>query len=145
MHLLLSRPCSGVATEPDNDVFLEQFTEEKVNSPAVRKLLAKAEVTCDPSLDAIELEGRDHTTVRWHLKDGRVLEEARVVAKGHPDDPMSEGEIRAKFHRLMDDIVGTKRAEEIEVAFDSLDKIDSFELQRVLTSPSSAESRSEKG
>lgn len=129
------RYCVAVAML-DGDVFIEQFTDERVRDPAVSRLIKKMEVLCDPELDKIILEGRDYAKVRWITKDGRKLEEERVVAKGHPKNPMSEAEVRRKFHRLMDHKIGKDRADRIEGLFDRLEKIDSTALHAVLAAGS---------
>jgi 2-methylcitrate dehydratase PrpD len=130
--------CAAVAFL-EGDAFLEQFTQEMVDDPRCRSLLDKTTVLRNQAIDAMGLEARDHTVVRWRLEDGRVLEATRTYAKGHPSLPLSDAEVSRKFHRLADPIVGEERARRIEESVASLPGGGSSDLVDCLRGPLAVE------
>ena len=58
--------------------------------------------------------------VRFDLKGGQVLESAPAIARGNPDNPLSDGEIRSKFHALAGPALGSRRAAALASAVDQL-------------------------
>jgi len=81
----------------ENDVLLDQFTEEKIRAPQVLELIERIAVTHDPALD-----GKGYTAgnpVEIELNDGTVLS-AWGKARGGVDDPVSRDEVVAKFRKV---------------------------------------------
>ena len=81
----------------ENDVLLDQFTEEKIRAPQVLELIKRIAVTHDPALD-----GKGYTAgnpVEIELNDGTVLS-AWGKARGGIDDPVSRDEVVAKFKKV---------------------------------------------
>jgi 2-methylcitrate dehydratase PrpD len=54
------------------------------------------------------------------LKDGRHLASVPTEARGDPEAPVTDAEVREKFFGLTDSVCGRPRAEEIATAVDSL-------------------------
>ena len=52
--------------------------------------------------------------MRITLNDGRVLASEPTIARGNPENPLSDAEILEKYHSLADPILGRRRAAEIE-------------------------------
>ncbi len=123
--------CAAVALL-DGEAFLDQFTQERVNDRRCQQLLKKTEVICNKQIDSMGLEDRDHTILRWRLKSGEVVETTRTYAKGHPRYPMTEAEVRTKFHRLIDQSVGQQKASALEDVFGRLEQIDSKQIGALL-------------
>jgi 2-methylcitrate dehydratase PrpD len=75
--------------------------------------------------------------VRIDLRDGRSLASAPAVARGGPENPLSDEEIRAKYHALADPVLGAPRAARIEALVDALPADDACAALReqLLTSP----------
>ena len=63
-------------------------------NPEVLELARKVEYSVDPAFPG---PGRFKGAVRVTLRDGRVLEEIEEYNRGSAENPMSEGELRAKF------------------------------------------------
>lgn len=101
----------------DGDAFLPQFTDARVHEADVQDLLARTQVEANRQFDDMGLEMRDMTRVRCTLADGRVFEAEKAFAKGHPTDPLSEGEVITKFHRLVDSRIGQSRADDLQRLF----------------------------
>jgi 2-methylcitrate dehydratase PrpD len=58
--------------------------------------------------------------VRISLRDGRVLVSAPARARGNPENPLSDDELRAKYRELATPVLGAARATKIERAVDTL-------------------------
>jgi 2-methylcitrate dehydratase len=67
-----------------------------VRDPAVRALMGRVRMVVDPALpDRLEQHAWSRVTVR--LTDGRELAAPARGASGHPDQPLSDAALRAKF------------------------------------------------
>jgi 2-methylcitrate dehydratase PrpD len=58
--------------------------------------------------------------VRIALADGRVLVSQPAQARGGPENPLSDGELRDKYRQLATPVLGEKRAARVERAVDML-------------------------
>jgi len=80
----------------ENDVLLDQFTEEKIRDPRVLELIQRISIKHDPTLD-----GKGYTVgnpVEIELRDGTVLS-AWGKARGGLDNPVSRDEVLEKFRK----------------------------------------------
>jgi 2-methylcitrate dehydratase PrpD len=84
----------------DGNAFVEQFREDRLADPAVLALASLVRVHADPQIDAAGDTARHLTMVELTLRDGTVLRERRDHARGSAAQPMTEGEVRAKYSRL---------------------------------------------
>jgi 2-methylcitrate dehydratase PrpD len=108
----------------DGQVTLDSFDDGPPN-PAVEKLMSSVAMVVDPALPASrEQHAWARVTVR--LSDGRTLETAPRGARGHPDQPLSDEALRAKFlacaTRVLPRDEAAAVAEQIE-AFDEIPDI----------------------
>ncbi|MGA9864886.1 MAG: MmgE/PrpD family protein [Acetobacteraceae bacterium] len=87
--------CVAIAAM-DRQVGQAQFAPERVRDPAVRDLLARTETVADPELTKLYPD-KFPARVTIGLKDGRRLTETRYFPKGDPQEPLTPGEIEAKF------------------------------------------------
>ena len=81
----------------ENDVLLDQFSEEKIRDPKVLELIGRISITHDP-----ELDGKGYTVgnpIEVELTDGTVLS-AWGKARGGLDNPVSNDEVIAKFRKV---------------------------------------------
>jgi 2-methylcitrate dehydratase PrpD len=58
--------------------------------------------------------------VRITLRDGRTLVSEPARARGNPENPLPENELRAKYRELAEPVLGPQRAERIEGLVDAL-------------------------
>jgi 2-methylcitrate dehydratase PrpD len=72
-----------------------QFSDQAVQRPASVALRRKVALTADSSL------GEDQAEVRLLLRDGRRLEARVEAASGSPRNPLSDQQLREKFHDLV--------------------------------------------
>jgi hypothetical protein len=58
--------------------------------------------------------------VRIALRDGRTLASEPARARGNPENPLSDDELRAKYRALAEPVLGHARAARIETLVDAL-------------------------
>jgi 2-methylcitrate dehydratase len=76
-----------------------QFEADRIAGADVRDLLALTRVVENAELTAKYPDGIP-TVVRVRLTDGREITRRRDYALGHPENPMSDGQVEAKFRQL---------------------------------------------
>lgn len=111
--LLHSRPVNGLqgktslqycvaATVVDGRPSLGSFTDEAVRRPEIGRLIDRIEVRVPPELseDVPEVRKKPFeqpVTVCIRTRDGRTLSETVRYAKGEPQNPASDDDLRRKF------------------------------------------------
>jgi 2-methylcitrate dehydratase PrpD len=75
---------------------LEQFTDEVVNRPDVKAMIAKVDFGVHPEAEAAGFD-KMTTIIEVELVDGRVLKTQADFGKGSPANPMSDAELSEKF------------------------------------------------
>lgn len=78
------------------DVGMSAFEPERINDPAVRRLMPRIRMQVDAAIDA-SFPAKRSARIRIQLSDGRVLEHFQSHRKGDPEDPLSDEELEAKF------------------------------------------------
>ncbi len=107
----------------ENDVSIEQFTEEKIASPEVLDLIKRIEVVYDPALDATgQLISRE-TELKFTMKDGSELKQMGYQ-RGTSDDPITWNEIVAKFRKTTRDALPPERADRLIAICEDLDNVE---------------------
>jgi 2-methylcitrate dehydratase PrpD len=86
----------------DGRLGLEEFTQEKVQDPALQDLLKKTKAYVHPELQNVKLSDQDRAQrfpaiITVKLKDGTRLTERVDNAKGRWDNPFTQGELYAKY------------------------------------------------
>lgn len=77
-----------------------------------------------------------YARVRVHTVDGRTLRSADHEPRGDPEDPLTDAEVRSKFHQMAVPALGVDRAGALEKAVDDLALGGSLgPLAALLTSP----------
>ena len=113
------------------DIWLDDFTDERIRDPALHALMQKIEVH----------EAQDYTRaypeangfrLELTMRSGERLVKEILHAKGHPRNPMTDSEVEAKFRRLAEPVMGSRR---VGRALDRLWKLDEIEDLREVTKP----------
>ncbi|MGH2699371.1 MAG: MmgE/PrpD family protein [Actinomycetota bacterium] len=91
----------------DGAASVNQFTDERVQDPAVVEMRGRVSIVVDDELP------KDAARVTLTLTDGRTLTHAIVHNKGTPARPMSDAEIEAKFLDLATEHIGTASARQV--------------------------------
>ncbi|MGC6083935.1 MmgE/PrpD family protein [Enterobacter hormaechei] len=86
------------------------FNPKTVADPAARELL--------PLMNVQSVEGQSATSafIDVWLKDGEVLHAATEVYRGHAQNPLTDEELRAKFHSLVIPVLGAERSSALYLA-----------------------------
>lgn len=107
----------------DGKVGPDQFTDERIQSPDVRDLMGRVELTAAPELEGLyPATFPGITTV--HMKDGRVLTKRIDHPLGHPRNPMSRARLEEKFKLLAEPLLGPAQIDEVIAAVRALDTLD---------------------
>ena len=91
----------------------------KLADPRVRRLLSVMEVTEDLEFSR-RFPAERWARVRITLKDGRVLASEPAIARGNPENPLTDDEIHGKFRTLAEPVLGIERTARIEEAVAAL-------------------------
>jgi len=75
----------------DGKVGIEDFTDAQVNQPEIKEIIKKMKILIEPSYPIMM------TTIKITLKDDRVLSGYLEKPKGYPENPLSHGQVSAKY------------------------------------------------
>jgi len=97
----------------ENDVFIEQFTEEKIASPRVLELVSKINIRHDESLDnAPSGTIARESIVEITLKNGERITQ-RGSVRGYEGNPVTENEVIEKFRKTSQDRITADQQDEL--------------------------------
>ena len=86
------------------------FEDGPVHDTATRELMGRVRMVVDPGLpQGVEQHAWSRVTVR--LRDGQTLASPPRGASGHPDQPLTDAQLRAKFLGCAARVLGTDQAE----------------------------------
>jgi 2-methylcitrate dehydratase PrpD len=103
-------------------VDLGSFDDGPVADADTRALMARVRMVVDPTLpDGLSEHAWSRVTVR--LRDGRALASPPRGASGHPDQPLSDAQLRAKFLACAAPVLGADEADGVATQLDHLDDI----------------------
>ncbi|AIU90085.1 MmgE/PrpD family protein [Pectobacterium odoriferum] len=83
------------------------FTQQTVDDPAPRQLLSRLQI------DAVEGQSASSAFIDIELEDGQTLHAATDVYRGHPQNPLTDAELRAKFDALTIPVLGEARSDRL--------------------------------
>ena len=106
----------------------KQLQESILHDEEVQRISLATELVDDDHYTKISTDKR-WADVTLYLKDGRELQSDARTPRGDPDNPLSDKEISDKFHLLADDVIGAKRANDIEQLVAEVN----FDLAKLLT------------
>ena len=107
----------------DGEVFVDQFTEEKLTDPARMALAAKVSVLHDPAITAKGPRFRQMVRVEVHLADGTRLERTREVSRAK-ESFAAESAVVRKFETLAMHALPAGQARELRDSVLGLEKLD---------------------
>jgi 2-methylcitrate dehydratase PrpD len=120
-------------TALERDLFIDQFTEDKVKDPKIIEYSRKVEVIPDPQLDKRGPEFRHAIIAEVRTKDGRTFSERVDTAKGSDKRPMSVDEVIYKYNILACRVLPQKRVHELHDVVLNLEQVsDVRELAKLL-------------
>ncbi|KQT11195.1 MmgE/PrpD family protein [Ramlibacter sp. Leaf400] len=107
------------------------YRDEVLREPAVQDLLRRIEVVVDPQLDAGYPQRRG-AWVEVTLGSGRELRATVPNARGEPEDPLTEREVREKFRTLAQPRLGARGVQRVEETVLALEASDGGKLGALL-------------
>jgi aconitate decarboxylase len=120
-------------TALERDLFIDQFTEEKVNDPRIIEYSRKVEVIPDPELDKRGPEFRHAIIAQVRTKDGRTLSERVDTARGSDKRPISVDEVIHKYTMLAGRVLPQKGVDDLHDIVLNLEKVPNVgELAKLL-------------
>lgn len=130
-----SYPCAVALVR--GDVTPSDIGDDALSDPEILRLSTSMEMLEDDHANSVFPATR-LARVSLHLKDGRVLEGDWKEPRWDHTAPPSEAELREKFHKFAEPILGAARATAIESAVDGLDNTLLSELTKHLYQPISS-------
>jgi len=116
-------------------VIIDDILFDRKRHPEVARLSSGMTVVHDPALDAHYPE-RYTSVVELHLRDGRTRSRRVEFAKGTRENPLTPGEVRAKYLRLTEPVVPRARAGALMALVERLDRArDLTRLAALLRAP----------
>ncbi len=120
----LSIPYCVSRAAADGYIAMDQFQEEKIKEPRIQAFMKK--VTLESVSDfTAQYPGTLAAQVEIKTKDGRRFQDESVYPKGHPENPMTDEEIKGKFRRLALNTLGRPQIDRIIETVFRLDKLKS--------------------
>ncbi len=115
----------------DGKIGLDIFTDSAVRDPNVLKLAERVTMNLDNSLTKSDAAGRPcRVTVR--TKDGRKLTREAQHAKGGPEIPMTEAELRGKFTDCARQSLNAEAAERVLAQIEDLERVNDLRALAVI-------------
>ena len=99
-----SLPYCTAAALTDGDVALASFDAARLGDTALLDLVSRIRIHRDAALTTRYPRGIPNRLVVT-LKDGRKLTSENEFPRGHDQNPMSDDEVAAKFHRLAEGLI----------------------------------------
>ena len=114
----------------DGKLEIDTFTDAKVNQPQVQEALSKVQVIVDDTIP----EPGPYCPVSVELNNGTRFTHTARIAKGHPENPMTETEVLNKFRSNAKSVISQKQSEELISAVLKLEGLDNVrKLSELLT------------
>ena len=115
-----SLPFCAAVMAHDGHLTPDAFTQAALNDPDYRALASRTTLIIDPDAEARFPHARS-AVVTLNLTDGRRVQHHRPTRKGDPDDPLSDSELQAKYHALVDPFLGDAGARSLANAVWSIE------------------------
>ena len=106
----------------DGELEIETFTDAKANDPQVQQALSKVHVIVDKTIP----EPGPYCPVTVELTDGTRFAYTARIAKGHPENPMTENEVLDKFRSNAKSVISEKQAKELIATILKLETVDNL-------------------
>ena len=96
----LSIPYCIAACLHDGEVFVDQFTDQKIRNPRILDLVSKVDMIVDSEIDKLGVSFRWNVRVRIDTDDGKQYEAFRDQPTGSTKYPLGRSGVQEKFMKL---------------------------------------------
>ena len=110
-------------TALEGDIFIDQFTEEKIKDPAIIDFSRKVEVVADPELDRLGSEFRHTVVAEVKTTSGRTHRKRVETAKGSNKRPMPPADVVKKYRILAGQIISDKDVDALQQMVQELETL----------------------
>ena len=118
----------------DGEVFIDQFTKEKINDARMKSMLQRITVQLNPEFDKLGPTGRDRVNVSIRCKSQRIYQAKVDYAKGYKERPLTTEEVHAKFRNVAGRVKDRNEVEEIIRTTQEIERSDQvLRLARLLS------------
>ena len=115
---------------------VDQFRADKLRDPRILDFIARVAVQVEPAFDDAAGKFRVACRLIVRCRNGAQHETEVLYRKGSPEDPMTAGELEAKYLGLAGKSVDRPTARRIAQIIQALDHIDNLdELSRLVSTP----------
>ncbi|MFH1336809.1 MAG: MmgE/PrpD family protein [Candidatus Zixiibacteriota bacterium] len=119
----MSLPYTLAITLLDGELFLEQYSPEKLSDQKTLSLARKVKITADQEMDRMQNEGKWPSRIQVVTKSGNSYEAFVEYPKGSPQNPLTDLELQRKFNRLSGKSLNKKQREGIIEAVNGLETL----------------------
>jgi aconitate decarboxylase len=119
----------------DGDVLVDQFTQDRINSDDVWRLIDRTLTHHERAYDNLPIDERLTTQVRVTFKDGSTRAAKVVHPRGTGDRNLTNADIRDKYAKLTHRVVSGGRQAAIEQAVLNIDALDDIAQLTALLTP----------
>ena len=120
----MSLPYTLAVTLLDGELFLNQYSPERLTDERVRRLARMVKVTADPEMDRRLNAGQWPSRVEVVTRGGKRYESFFEYPKGSPQNPLTDAELRRKFVRLSENVLDAKRLDAVIRTVEALEEVD---------------------
>jgi aconitate decarboxylase len=96
----MNLPYTGAVTMIDGTAFVDGYTDERLADPRILELAGRFTVVVAPDLDALGKDEMRAVRVTLTTRSGREFTESVRYRSGHWKNPLSDGDLAAKFRKL---------------------------------------------
>jgi 2-methylcitrate dehydratase PrpD len=129
----MSLPYTLAVTLLEGELFLDQYSSEKMQASGVLEVARKVKITADPQMDQLQNQGKWPSRVEVLTKDGQSYEAFIEYPKGSPQNPLNDAELETKFARLSENILVREKIAQIIETTRSLERVENVrELVQLL-------------
>ena len=119
----------------DDEVFIHQFTEERIKDPKILAFTKKIEILHDPEIDKGGQAKRHKVHMKAICKDGTEMTTTREQRRGSFQHPLNDDEIHAKFRSTAGAILDAATVDQLLATVGRIEKAkDLKELGSLLAS-----------
>jgi 2-methylcitrate dehydratase PrpD len=115
----------------EGQLTIETFTDARANEPRVQEFLSKVRVIMDDTIP----EPGIYCPVSVELQDGTRFTHTATIAKGHPENPLTEVEVLDKFRSNAKQVLEPPRCEMLMTTVQRLESVDNVAAVTGLLKP----------
>lgn len=120
----MNLPYAVAVTLVDGDAFVDQYAAERIHDGALIQLAQRVTVRADPEIDQLGDSGRHNVRVTVHRRGSAPsLTATRQYATGSAQHPLRSEDVKAKYHRLSDGVLGSHGSLEVRRTIEAVEEL----------------------